>query len=160
MNESVNETHLLRRVKIGVIIAVVIFFAQLFHRTEYWPLTRWTMYAVAGGPPDTYNDYEVSVITADGENHTMYPKDLGILARGIIVGVLDGTDTELQQVYRDLLVRRAELILEKTDITELQIWERTWQIHKWEVPPFDLENPEERVQINTFNVDLPTVEGA
>lgn len=149
---TIDDNRLLRRVKIGILIMLVIFGAQLLAKTEYWPITRWAMYRSAGRPPTTYNDFAIWVTTGPGERHVLHVPDLGFIARNIIIGAIENEDPDARTAYRNLLTERVERALATSTIAKIEIQQQTWQVEEWEVPPFDRDNPIQSVWLAEFLV--------
>jgi len=146
---SDSENRLLWTLKILTVLIVVCFWAALQNAQDFWPLTRWRMYAVGvfRFPPYTQEGYQIDVTLADGSVRSLFSSDLFYLEEQslqestVIDHIFDDSDIYLREDYRFLLMERLRRALPDADIAWIDIWKMTWLVRRWEIPSVDRANP-------------------
>ena len=154
---SADELKLLRRIKIGVVILLGVFVWQIFGRApEYWPLTRWAMYARSGPLVSRLGGEQLQVTDSTGATHYLNPSDLGFLGRNILMDAFINSDPERSVTYRNLLIGRVHTALPNIEPVELEAWQLAWDVDARAFPPINREQPRERTSLGKFPVAFYT----
>jgi len=152
-----DESRLLRRVKAGIILTLLVFSIQIFGRIpEYWPLTRWEMYARGAGLVTQMSNYEVAVTDSAGGVHRLILDDLGFLGRNILLDAFGTQDPITRDQYRVFLIERVQAALPGVDITRIEGLRLVWAVEPDTFPPIDLSNPRERDSLGSFPIPFYT----
>lgn len=155
INSPSADARLLKRVKIGILVMLIVFAGQIFSGTsEYWPLTRWAMYAGVAPVPEQLGRYKLHVTDSTGNRHELGLDNLGFLGRNILLDSFDPSNPARRDLYRTALVERIRLALPGIDITEIAGWQFTYAVEPDVFPPVDIEHPIESTLLGKFPVDL------
>ncbi len=152
-----HESRLLWRVKAGISLMLVVFSIQIFGRVpEYWPLTRWAMYARGGSLAAQMTNYEVVATDSVGNAHHLILDDLGFLGRNILLDAFVAQNPITRDRYRLLLIERVQVALPGIDIASIEGAWLVWPVEPDVFPPVDLSNSHTRESLGTFPVSFYT----
>jgi hypothetical protein len=146
-------TLLLRRVKVGILLMLLVFSRQIFSGLpEYWPLTRWAMYAGVGNVPQQLDRYEVAVTDSAGTTHHVPYMELGFLGRNILRDAFARSPLK-RDLYRTVLIDRTYFALrhaENVEIVEIEGWHLIYDVHPVLFPPVDIDDPSSSNSLGRF----------
>lgn len=163
-----DDARLLRRLKVGLALMVLVFVGQIVAPRgvpELWPLTRWGMFARGRVTLGTsYSQYQIRVIDTSGQIHRLWPTELfavmGYVDWGpdpignpLIEQLLTG-DTETRQQSRSSVVGQVARLYPSLTVSDIQIWELTWDVHPTASPAFDLDDPISEVLMTSLDPEI------
>lgn len=150
-----NQSSLLRRVKLGIGVMLAVFAVQLFvNAPEYWPLTRWGMYSRVGIVPEEHVHYKIEAVDNAGSQHTLYGWELNFRGADVIYRAFDNNQIK---TYAPLLVDIIQERLPDVEISYLSFWRTEWDVDGHALPPFELHNPRTETLLGHFPVDFYAV---
>ncbi len=118
-------------------------------RPQFWPLTKWSMYAHSRAEmPPVVSRYEVVATARGGDQSTFLVTQLFpyegcqtceyVLGRAAIESSQRG---EVPGPHVQVTVNLVGRAWGRRDITELEIWEKQFEVRPLDLPPLDIETP-------------------
>jgi hypothetical protein len=151
------DPRLLRRIKIGITLMVVVFCWQIFSgQADYWPITRWAMYARVGGIPSQIPELVLDATDSTGAVHRLGLENLGFLGRNVLQEAFGSRNSPKRDEYRVLLIDRVQEALPGVDIVTLEGWRLMFDVMPEAFPPIDRDHPSEHNSLGKFPVSFYT----
>ncbi len=137
-----------------LLVAMIVALAAAGRDEDIWPVVTWPVYSLmrpeVPGPTVTYPVIRVAL--ADGDTRTFRSEDLIEHSRSPVVDLaveqsLAPDDTETRRAWRDYLATLVLRVFAGRDVVEASVWQITWAVDPWEVPPLERDAPlrEERI---------------
>jgi hypothetical protein len=155
--QSLSDARLLRKIKFGILIMLGVFCWQIFNRQgEFWPLTRWEMYARVGGIPTQLGGFALDAIDSSGTVHQLGLEHLGFLGANVLQEAFGSRNSPKRDTHRALLIDRVQDALPGVEIVKLEGWRLMWEVIPDAFPPVDPDHPSERNSMGSFPVAFYT----